>query len=158
MLVDSVNKDTTTLRTSKRTSVPYTSRHNPLACRLDSTGGRTQSRTRWRIFEELHPPINRSYKKDRFQSQRDGTARHAKHGSESQVALAILSRLMKHEKEHSLQEKVAVLKQSPPRRDSYGKNSFERIQEGLLVGNITELWRRTSDSLKQLLVNAAANF
>ena len=72
---------------------------------------------------------------------------------------AILSRLMKHEKEHSLQEKVAVLKQVTSEDViRYGKKFFQNVFiEGLLVGNITEsMATKLGDSLKQLLVNAAA--
>ena len=72
---------------------------------------------------------------------------------------AILSRLMKHEKEHSLQEKVAVLKEVTSEDViRYGKKFFQNVfTEGLLVGNITEsMATKLGDSLKQLLVNAAA--
>ena len=73
---------------------------------------------------------------------------------------AILSRLMKHEKEHSLQEKVAVLKQVTSEDViRYGKKFFQNVFiEGLLVGNITEsMATKLGDSLKRLLVSANAN-
>ena len=71
---------------------------------------------------------------------------------------AILSRLLKHEKEHSLEEKIAVLKQVTSEDViQYGKKFFQNVFiEGLLVGNITEpMTTKLGDSLKQLLVNAA---
>ncbi len=73
---------------------------------------------------------------------------------------SILSRLMKHEKEHSLEEKVAVLR-TVTSEDviQYGRKFFQNVfVEGLLVGNITESMATTlGDSLKRLLVNANAN-
>ena len=63
--------------------------HNPLACRLDSIGGRTQSRNRVGVFSKscIRRSIVHTRRRPVSKSQRDGTARHAKHGSESQVAL-----------------------------------------------------------------------